>query len=167
MPIPTFRFSIHLWLIPYCMYWESMVVLSLWWRNLHRHFFSQMAMTKYTTHLGTWKDLQPFRKKIWPCTLPIGATVSLEMFSRRVVSSDFILLPKSLTVCLWWYPIVWWSATLCFQQMRMVSPSVNPWRYSRNMPTGWVLCRDPEFFGCLQTLDASYQMITWWGLRCP
>jgi hypothetical protein len=26
--------------------------------------FSQMAMTKYTTHLGTWKDLQPFQKKI-------------------------------------------------------------------------------------------------------
>jgi hypothetical protein len=26
--------------------------------------FSQTAMTKYTTHLGTWKDLQPFQKKI-------------------------------------------------------------------------------------------------------
>jgi hypothetical protein len=24
----------------------------LWWQNLHWHFFSQMVMTKYTTHLG-------------------------------------------------------------------------------------------------------------------
>jgi hypothetical protein len=39
---------------------ESMVVLCLWWQNLHWHFFSQMAMTKYTTHLGNGKGLQPF-----------------------------------------------------------------------------------------------------------
>jgi hypothetical protein len=61
---------------------------------------------------------------------------ALEMFSPRVVSSNFILLPRSLMVCPWRYPIVWWSTTLCFQQMMMVSPSVNPWTYSRNMPTG-------------------------------
>jgi hypothetical protein len=61
---PNILVSIRLQLIPYCVYWESMVVLCLWWQNLHRHFFSQTAMTKYTTHLGTWKDLQPFRKII-------------------------------------------------------------------------------------------------------
>jgi hypothetical protein len=33
---------------------------------------------------------------IWPCTLPIGATVSLEMFSRRVVSSNLSSYPKAL-----------------------------------------------------------------------
>jgi hypothetical protein len=58
-----------------------------------------------------------------------------DVFSKGTFQ-QFCPPTQSLMVCQWQLPIVWWSTTLCFQQMMMVGPSVNPWRYSKNMPTG-------------------------------
>jgi hypothetical protein len=75
------------------------------------------------------EELAMLLKENLTSTLRTGAMLNSEMSSLRKVFSDFVHLPKSLTVCRWQYPTVWWYVTLFFQQMMMVSCSVNPWRY--------------------------------------